>query len=156
MDIIKTLLRYEPDSGELYWLANRPNGVKAGEQAGSVRKDGYRYICVDGVRYYAQVIIWFLQTGKWPADMVDHKNRQRDDNRWDNLREATRSQNISNAKLRVDNSTGFKGVFRQPNGFRAQINAGGVRYALGVFKTLEEAAKARKSAEIKYHKEFRI
>ena len=154
MDSVEKLLRYEPETGKLIWLVDRPNGVKSGDEAGSVRKDGYRYICVEDQRYFAQVVCWRLKTSAWPKHMVDHRNGFRDDNRWHNLRAANRSQNGYNAKRRSDNSTGVKGVYPHKNRFRAKINVNGKAKYLGTFDTLAEASDARVAAERQYHGEF--
>lgn len=68
--MIENLLRYEPDAGKLIWLVDRPNGVKAGQEAGSVRKDGYRYVRVEDQRYFAQVICWHLNKGEKGRDLA--------------------------------------------------------------------------------------
>lgn len=151
---IDQLLQYQPETGKLFWRINRPNGVKAGDEAGIVRKDGYRYICVENQRFFAQVVCWRLQTGKWPGHIVDHRNGFRDDNRWANLRKASKPQNGYNAKVRTDNTTGVKGVFPYKGKFRAKINVEGKPKYLGTFLTVEEAAAARSSAELLYHGEF--
>ena len=152
--VIEKLLRYEPETGKLIWLVDRPNGVKAGDEAGSVRKDGYRYVCVEDQRYFAQVVCWRLKTDQWPEHMVDHRNGIRDDNRWVNLRPASRSQNGYNAKRRSDNTTGVKGVYPYNGKFRAKINVSGRPMYLGTFETIEAAAEARDAAERQHHGEF--
>jgi hypothetical protein len=91
-----------------------------------------------------------------PVSYVDHINNNSLDNRRENLRLATPSQNAMNKKMRSDNRTGFPGVrfvWRQ-NRYHARIGVGGKRISLGYFKTAEEAHDAYKSASLKYHGEF--
>ena len=61
--------------------------------AGSVTGVGYRQIQIDGIFYYASRLAWFYMTKEWPEFIVDHENENKEDNSWDNLREATDSQN---------------------------------------------------------------
>jgi hypothetical protein len=93
-------------------------------------------------------------TGQWPLGELDHKDRNRHNNAWNNLREATRSQNVANS-FRLRNATGFPGVKRRPNGrFVASISHQKRRHWLGSFATAEEAQIAYQAAAIKYFGEF--
>jgi hypothetical protein len=85
---------------------------------------------------------------------TDHVNGNGLDNRLSNLRPATHSQNYYNARARVDNTTGVKGVHAHLNGYRASIAFDGKRVHLGTFKTVAEATAARHAAEQKYHGEY--
>src|SRR3546814_8274071 len=88
-------------------------------------------------------------TGKWPRGEVDHRNGARDDNRWCNLRKATKAQNQANARRRRDNTSGVKGVTwnKARKKWVAQIQAGGKRMSLGGFPTIEAAANDYRSEE---------
>jgi hypothetical protein len=85
-----------------------------------------------------------MMTGDDPAAFVDHKDGDTLNNRWGNLRLATNGENLCNAKLRSDNSTGVKGVCLVVKGnyrrFRATIAKDKTHYRLGDFRSLEEAA----------------
>jgi hypothetical protein len=91
-------------------------------------------------------------TGRLPAHQVDHKNRNRADDRWDNLREATPAQNCANTSLSKFNTSGFRGVyFHKPTEkWLASARVRCERRYLGLFKTAEEAgavaAAARRDA----------
>lgn len=87
---------------------------------------------------------------------VDHKNHNGLDNRKDNLRECTRSQNNYNLRKNSKNTSGFKGVYYEPdrNLWCAKIRINGTRKNLGRFKTAEEAYKAYCAASFEHHKEF--
>lgn len=71
--MIENLLRYEPATGKLIWLVDRPNGVKAGQEAGSVRKDGYRYVCVEDQRYFlgvSQAVVSAIKHERIHKDLI--------------------------------------------------------------------------------------
>ena len=93
-------------------------------------------------------------TGQWPKEEIDHKDTDKNNNKWVNLREATHAENNQNSDVRRDNPLGFKGVKRQRNRFTARIVAGKNRYYLGSFLTVEEAAKAYDEAALRLHGEF--
>lgn len=90
------------------------------------------------------------------AEEVDHKNRDRADNRRANLRECTHAENSFNRSLHKNNSSGYSGIYWNENQGKwvAQISVGGVRKHLGCFTDLEDAAKVRKEAELLYYGEF--
>ncbi len=134
---------YSPDIGSLVWkergvgLAHR----KGGRIAGTIRKDGYVHVQVGPKSYYAHCLIWCMVTGIWPEDQIDHKDLNRSNNKWDNLRAATPSQNKAN--IRALNRLGAKGVEVLPNGkFRARITKDGRDYHLGCFDSLDDAKAA--------------
>lgn len=80
--------------------------------------------------------------GAIPGMQIDHNDGSTLNNRRRNLRHSTRSQNIANSKLRVDNTVGFKGVYRRKNRWSAQITKNGERLYLGSFKTPKLAHQA--------------
>jgi hypothetical protein len=93
---LKELLHYDPESGAITWASRPSSRVKVGMLAGKVHPtQGYRQVRADKSLYYAHRLAWLYMTGEWPAADVDHINHVRDDNRWSNLRGATRSQNIT-------------------------------------------------------------
>jgi hypothetical protein len=93
-------------------------------------------------------------TGEWPPDylFVDHKNLNRADNRFDNLRLSSFGENSANAGIRNDNKSGFRGVCfnKKLNTWRASIQKNGISYHIGTFKSAEAAAvaQARKAREL--------
>lgn len=136
------IIDYDPETGRFTWKRTRRGRfAKAGETAGNIRKDGYRGIVISGRRYLAHRLAWFYMTGDWPALEVDHIDTDRDNNRWSNLREATRSQNNANERLRGCNTSGVKGVsyYHPTKRWRVQIQKDRKKRSLGYFKTLEEA-----------------
>lgn len=83
--------------------------VRAGMVCGYKRKDGYLRIKVDGATVLAHRIVWKMINGDEP-DYIDHINGDRADNRIENLRPVSSSENKSNEKLRINSSSGFVGV----------------------------------------------
>jgi hypothetical protein len=127
----------------------------AGQVAGSLHKTlGYRDISLDYQLYRAHRIIFKLMTGEEPPDNPDHKNRNRADNQWDNLRPATQSEQNYNMGLRKDNTSGYRGVVRDRGRWRAEYKINGVTKHIGAFATPEEASAAYETAARKLHGEF--
>jgi hypothetical protein len=151
---VRAMLSYDPATGEFRWFRGFR---RLAMRAGSVKKDGYRYIAMKGKRrYLAHRIAWALVTGEWPDRQIDHINGIRGDNRFVNLRLATNSENMRNRPMVRSNQTGFKGVSRTPIGrFSAKIGVNGKSFYLGTFDTAEAAATAYAAASVKHHGEFR-
>ncbi len=140
---LKELLHYNPETGLFTWLARGGSRRRAGDVAGSVKKDGYRYIGLCGERFLAHRLAWFYQHGEWPTDEVDHKNRARDDNRISNIRAATRAQNAINLGPRRNSTADSAGAYYRPKlgKWVSQISDRGKTRYLGLFTT-EASAKA--------------
>ena len=132
------------------------NARYAGTAAGwHTEKDGYLVVRLNGVLYKAHRVIFKIVTGEDPSADLDHKDRNPSDNRWDQLRPATRQQNNWNTRLRSDNTTGFCGIRRQRNGkYQARIWSNGACRYFGGFPTPEEAAAARKTIARELQGEF--
>lgn len=142
------LLSYEPESGKLKNRIYRP-GCKAGTEAGTV-SNGYLQVQLDMVFYKAHRVIWLMQTGKWPEHCIDHRDGNRLNNRWENLREATWQQNALNRSHNSNNKSGVKGVYPRSGGrtkWYATIDYSGKRTFLGSFEDKSDAIKARIEAE---------
>ncbi|MEP2955525.1 MAG: HNH endonuclease [Sulfitobacter sp.] len=161
-EVLRNLLRYEPETGKLFWQ-ERPEGPQgwntryAGTEAlRHVNSYGHCAGNIFGKNYYAHRVIWCMVTGAWPADVIDHINGDGADNRIENLREASCAQNQHNAKVRADNSSGFKGVAwdRRHQKWRAYITCDGKRRHVGLFSSPLEAHAAQCAAASKYHGEF--
>lgn len=139
---LQDVFRYEPKTGKLYWkyktTKRRPDGL-----AGTLKSDSqmrYSLVWYRGRYYPTHAVIWTLMTGKYPTQEIDHINLDGFDNRWENLRAATRYQNNFNRKIISKNSE-YKGVCRRNNSksdrhWRAAIQ----NKEIGVFICAEEAA----------------
>ena len=155
LEYIKQIISYDPETGVMVWTGHKP-WTKRNKQVGNINKDGYWSVMVDGVNYPVHRLAWFYMTGTWPAKDIDHADLNRTNNKWVNLREATRGQNMQNGSLRADSSTGYKGVTKhRPTGkFRAYIKKSGKQKHLGLFLTAEEASEAYKAAAKAEYGEF--
>jgi hypothetical protein len=151
-ETLLALLHYDPETGHFTWLQMaRPNvSAMVGTRAGYTTTHGYRRIKVGGGNHAAHRLAWFYMTGEWPASEMDHANRDRDDNRWSNLRLATRSENMRNTRTYKNNSTGQRGVLQKGSRWTARIDIDKRAIWLGTFATFEEARDAylKASAEL--------
>lgn len=150
----RELLAYDPETGILTWKITRP-GAPAGAVVGTKTPEGYIQIEVEYRLYRAHRVIWLMQTGRWPEHNVDHRNRVRDDNRWENLREATPLQNSWNRGKCSRNTSGKVGVHPINDLlWGAEIGVNGRNIKLGRFTCKEEAIAARCEAERHYFGDF--
>lgn len=141
-DQVRGLFDYCQDTGLLTWRVRPANSVKLGDVAGSKNNEGYMSAEIKGVAYKIHRLVWLWMTGAWPESCIDHVNGDRSDNRWANLRLATRSQNGQNRKLNANNKSGYIGVYPFFGKWRAQIAIKGKQIYIGTFDTVEDAAKA--------------
>lgn len=139
-------LHYEPGTG--VWTSK-----KSGRVVGYIIKgSGKRNIPYNGVsvakhQYLSSRLAWFYMTGHWPVFEIDHRNTDSLDDRWDNLRQATRNQNEANKSAYRNSRSGFKGVFIRSDGkICVAIRRGGKRVDLGRFPTVEAGAAAYAAA----------
>lgn len=158
-DRMKELLDYNPTTGEFRWKVSRGGTAKAGSIAGSFRKDGYCAIKIDGRDFKAHRLAWLYMKGEWPMAEIDHIEQvagQHFDNRFENLREASASENSRNQRMQANNSSGYHGVswHKANSKWVAQIWHHGKRKYLGYFDTAEEAALAYDQTARELHGPF--
>ena len=152
---IKELFHYNQEEGALYWRQRHNSQIDLAKPAGWLEQSGYRGVRVDGVKYKRHRVIWCLFNGDPGAMEIDHINRIKGDDRIENLRAVTKSQNQLNRSALVVNKSGYKGVDRQGNKYRAQItDSEGRKKHLGFYDTPQEAAEAYLAAAVVYHGEF--
>ena len=149
---LKTLLDYDPETGLFRWKSKAVRNGAHGGRAGNTRPKGYVCIRIDGRLYMAHRLAWLYVHGMMPTQQIDHINQIKSDNRIDNLREASPSQNGQNrSKPRRDNKAGFLGVQRKGNRWIALIGVNGKQQYLGMFATPEAAHQAYQKAKAEAH-----
>ena len=148
-------LRYDKKTGKMYWRKTLHGKVMPGQEEGSL-SHGYMQIKIFYRVYRIHRLAWLLVTGDWPKNQIDHKNRNRADNCWTNLREATQNQNNSNCGKRSHNTSGFKGAcwHERAGRWAAHITLRGKTKYLGLHDTPEQAHAAYVRAAIQYRGEF--
>lgn len=156
VDIVRQLLSYDPATGVFTWRERRGGSAIAGSIAGGLDTKRYLAISVNGKRYRAHRLAWLYMTGEWPAEQIDHRDGDRANNQWTNLRAATNSQNAHNCGKRAHNSSGVKGVHwhTQSGCWRAEIRHGGAKRHLGSFSDINAAQAAYALAAADLHGDF--
>lgn len=142
LEYLKTQMSYDHLTGHIAWKERRPGRSKK-ENVGYTSKYGYRYVSMDGGNYFVHRLAWYLYYGEDPSGVIDHKDGDRSNNRIENLRLGTQSQNMQNQKAcRSNNQSGYLGVAVHFAGFTAQINVKGKKIHLGLFQDPAEAHQA--------------
>lgn len=154
---LETILRYERETGALYWLASHQRPDRIGERAGWFDTSvGYWKIALGPNTYLAAKVIWCLAYDEWLENNPDHKDLDRGNDRLDNLRKTTKSLNAANSSLNSRNTVGLKGVsYCSATGrYRASIQVDRKSINLGRYDTAEEAHEAYIAAAIDAFGEF--
>ena len=144
---------YDAITGVFLWNINKGKKVKAGDRADHSTKNGYRRVQISGVSYSAHRLAWFYVHKEWPISCIDHINRDKQDNRIENLRLATHQQNLQNRLPNGNGTSMFKGVCWRLRSKRweASIKHNGQSFYLGLFDSEREAAKAYQKKSIELH-----
>lgn len=162
---LRAYFGYDPETGKLYYkfyyagddLTRQQKSwntrYKDKEATGWINNN-YIRISFKTRQFYLHQIAFAIMVGYIPEE-VDHKDLNKLNNKWDNLREASHAENASNMKMRRNNKAGMKGVSwsKWTNSWRMDFQHNNVKYH-SFHPTKEEAYKAycEKSAEL--HKEF--
>ena len=159
-ELLRKLLRYEPETGKLFWLArpremfiserlkNSWNTQCSGKEAFTAKSKGYKVGSIIDRMYKAHRVIWAIQTGEWPKFTIDHADMCRDNNIWSNLRAASVAENNRNRASNRDATSRMVGVCWCPrrNKWRATLGLNGKQMWLGYHVDEVLAAKAYDSA----------
>lgn len=163
IELIRFLLIYA--DGKLYWR-NRPvsmfssvgdckkwNTRRAGKEAGSITVHGRVSVKVGELFIFAHHIVWAIKTGYWPVNEIDHKDGNPLNNCIDNLREATRSEQMQNRVGARESHSGLLGAHwhDKKQKWHARITANGKRIHIGYYDTPEEASAAYLEAKKIHH-----
>ncbi len=150
VSLLRKLISYNSETGSCVWLPRDPgmfeNGPKqtrehickkwntrfAGKEVGCDDKDGYRVASVFGVYLKAHRMVWALVMGEWPTGEIDHDDTDTANNRWENLRDASRQQNSANKVKYANNTSGLKRVSwsKTMQKWESRIEAGGKNVVL--------------------------
>jgi len=163
-ELLRQLLRYDPDTGKLYWKERTPDMFKkesdckawnkryAGKEAFKATVMGYKVGNIFDVQYKAHRVIWSIFYNDCSGFTIDHINGDSTDNRIVNLRKSNALDNMKNRKLQLNNKSGALGVcwFKGSNKWKAYIKDNKKNIHLGYFDSLDDAIAARKKAEAKY------
>lgn len=153
---LKQLLSYDPLTGLFTYLKSVPRRKK-GSLAGTRTPGGdYLNIAIKRKAYKAHRLAWLYMFGEFPEDVLDHIDRDRQNNRIANLRCCSASENQWNRSISSDSPFGFNGVSKacSKNGFVAKIRVADKLIHIGTYATIEDAADARQLAERQYYGEF--
>lgn len=156
-----SLLRYEPETGKLFWRERSEamfdvkwqhktwNSRWSGKEAFTSLGDGYKRGSLFGQFVFAHRIIWKMVYGEDPGGQIDHLNGDRADNRLQNLRVVDDAGNRKNQSIPKDNTSGRIGVHwhRAAKKWAAGIFSNGKSVHLGVFADFDDAVRARTAAE---------
>ena len=143
-------MTYEPSTGYIY------NNLRPNIPLQAINSGGYVTVKVFNSCYVAHRLAFLYMTGEFPAGEVDHINGIRSDNRWCNLRIASKSDNRCNIKAHSNNKLGIKGIHfnKLERKYKTQVRKQGYKTITGTFETLEEAIAFVQDSRAKLHKEF--
>ncbi|MDD9727198.1 HNH endonuclease signature motif containing protein [Roseovarius sp. SK2] len=162
-DILRKFLRYEPDTGKLFWRERTPEDFTDGKQSKeskcaswnsqhsgkeaflNMKKDGHLNGNVRRRSLQAHRVAWAIYYGRWPKHHIDHINGDPADNRIKNLRDVSSTQNMRNCRRFSHNSSGYNGVRWHKRGKKwiAEGCLNGRKKHLGSFDDIEDAVAAR-------------
>lgn len=152
---LKELLDYHPDSRKFYWKVSKAKRTRIGDEAGYRTKKGYIHIGLDGKLFKAHRLAFLFMKGFIPEE-VDHRNNIKSDNRWENLRESTHSQNQRNTVSQKNSTSGCKNVSfnKKEAKWKVTIQVNKKPIHLGYYKDFELAELIAIEARALYHGEF--
>ena len=155
-EYVRELLDYDAETGIFRFKIRKGGRAKVGKEAGSYDAKGYHRLKIDGRLYMSHRIAWLYVTGQNPDVFIDHIDGNPSNTRFANLRLATNTQNLRNAKTPRRNTSGYKGVsfHKSRKVWQANIRVNGELLHLGRFKTPEEAKAAYDNAALKHFGEF--
>jgi hypothetical protein len=147
-EIIEERFEYN-EGGYLTWKYSPRYGIKPGDRAGFTDSNGYRMIRINRKSYKEHRLIWVLLNGSL-ENYIDHIDGNTENNKIENLRECSHSENHANVSRRSTNTSGFKGVFKISNRWIAKIMHSGKTHYLGIFKSPEDAASEYDRAAVNF------
>lgn len=156
MKTLQDVLEYKID-GTLWWKERVNNACRMDKPVGNPRHHGHLGFKLWNKSRFVHRVVWEMFNGPIPNGFeIDHINRNPSDNRIENLRLCTSSQNKCNTGTREDNTSGFKGVsFHKASGkWRTSVTYEGITHHLGYFDDPQQAATAYKRKAIELFGNF--
>lgn len=146
---VRDLFNYDRETGNLIWRVDKSVRAKAGDASGYIEPRGYRMNVIDGKKYMSHRVVWLWHKGYLPENYIDHINRDKGDNRIENLREVSPQCNVRNSGNYSSTKSGVKGVFwyKAYGKWRAIARVFGKRKYLGDYLDFDDAVCARLAAE---------
>lgn len=161
LDYLKSILNYDPLSGEFIWRSRADrspwwNNRYGGKRAGYISPIGYCHIGINDRLYAAHRLAWIIMTGEDTRDQIDHIDCNKSNNAFANLRRASHAQNQQNRHAQSNSASGIKGVCWHKGGrkWAAKLKVGKRYYHLGLFDTIDDAASAYAAAVKEHHGAF--
>lgn len=154
-ELLQELFSY--DNGNLYWKNVKSKKVKTGQKVGSIDRHGYMRTSIKKKIYLIHRLIWIFHYGEIKDNyLIDHFDRNPLNNKIENLRLATHSQNTQNSGKRSDNKSGYKNVFwaKDKNKWRVRCYTLGKSKNGGYYDCLDDAAIAATALRKKVFGEF--
>jgi len=150
---LRELFDYDPETGVMTRRISTAPRAQAGQIVGTPDGSGYLRISIGGKKFRLHRLIHMYVHGAWPEHDIDHRDRNRSNNRLLNLRPATRAENCQNSGIPAHNTSGFKGVSwsKTMHKWEARISVANHGKVLGYFKTRELASAAYQTAKLIYH-----
>jgi hypothetical protein len=149
------LLHYNPATGEFRWRINVSSTGRAGHIAGCVNRAGYVVIRLDRKLYLAHRLVFLYMEGAFPPSLVDHIDMAKSNNRWSNLRHATKSENGQNriAAQRNNRRSGVLGVYWSDanQAWGAKVVVNGRQHHGGFYPTKALASAAHLALKRRLH-----
>jgi hypothetical protein len=159
IEYLRERLRYEPETGKLFWREHKSmpqswNTRWGGKEAlAALHTKGYLHGVFGGKGLKSHRVIWAIEHGFWPVHQIDHIDGNRSNNRIENLRDVIQSVNMRNAKKQINNASGFVGVrfVKDIKRWQARINIDKKNAPhLGYFDNIEDAIAARQEVSQKH------
>lgn len=155
-DELRSAFSYDPDTGDLCWRVRPANNVKIGVPIRAKNTSGYYHVGFRRRVYVVHRLIWLMTYDEWPELEIDHINCIKTDNRLENLRLATKGQNLTNTHKTGQRTSQYKGVCwkKSNNCWTAQISHNGKCHWLGHFQNEHDAYLAYCEAALRLKGEY--